>query len=219
MVLVALRQQDKIVSESDDDTLGKHMLQLMEQYVKIMKKHCRRNCNHLTGLLLRLYQFLDCASLGAVAYNLVDFGQIKLDFQQNKRKIYHKTETPKLEKHVLSTMPARFKQYQKKVHQIGFKGVIDEEIQNVWKQHLRFNKDKFESMPRNDNAEIENYMENVNESDDQDDDESNDIGSREASTDEDTNMMSQMSMSQIRERMQQITQSQSQQAQRLSQQQ
>ena len=245
---MTLRQQDKLVQESDNDSLGRHMMQMMEHtgmclilhlinihliyrlsqilcyinentfiihqlvyqihfcVVKLIKNHCRRNCNHLEGWMLRLMHFIDCCTFGVIAHDLIDFNEIKLQFKQFKKKMYHPKKTPQLEQYLLTTMPPNFKKYQSMIHKIGFKDPITPEIKNIWEQHLKFNKDKFVNMQQNDSNENESYMMNVNC-----DDYENDYSSQSCDVttdDEQANLMTNMSQSQIFERMRQSTQEQ-----------
>ena len=156
--------------------------------------------------MLRLMQFIDCCTFGMIAHDLIDFNEIKLQFKQFKKKMYHPKKTPQLEKYLLKTMPKRFQKYQAIVHKIGFKDPISTEVKKIWEQHLKFNQDKFVNMAQNDSNQNEAYMMNVNCDDDVDD-----YGSQSGemtTDDEQANLMTNMSQSQIFDRMRQSTQEQ-----------
>ena len=152
-------------------------------------------------------QFIDCCTFGVIGQDLIDFNEIKIQFNKLKKKIYHPQKTPALEQYLLKTMPARFQYYQSIIHKIGYKDAITPQIKKIWEQHLKFNKDKFCQMTNNDVNENYSYMSNVNDDDDIEDiqtSQSSDV----STDDEQSNLMTNMNITQILERMRQSTFSQ-----------
>ena len=133
-----MRQQDKMVHENVDGSgIGKHMLQMMEHFVKLTKKHCRYHCNHKDGWMKRLFRYLDCVTIGAVGYDLIDFKNCKKEFNQQHNLIYDKIRTPALEKEIIRTMPPIFFKYWKLICNLKFGDKIDQEIIDKWNEHLK----------------------------------------------------------------------------------
>ena len=86
---MGIRQQDLLVHTNDDGSgLAQHMSQFMEHMIQLMKRHCKRNCNHRSGWQTRLMKFLDCVTIGAVKHDLIDFKKCKVEFDQKKQMIY-----------------------------------------------------------------------------------------------------------------------------------
>ena len=202
--MVIVRQQDRLVQLSNGDCLSNHMMQMIEHFVKKAKVRLATNCNHADGIWLpALMNWFDCITFGALGYDLIDFKEMKMRFHKNKKKIYHPKKTPKLEKKILRTMPRRFRFYYKKVHKAGEKWQMDDETARLWKQHLRFNKDKFTNIVENQQEEGHiNFMEDVNVENQSFDESSSDIN------DENANSMLGMRFSDILQRLQAQTQSQ-----------
>ena len=157
----------------------------------------------MDGWLLRLLQFIDCCTFGVIGHDLIDFNEIKIQFNKLKKKMYNVKKTPQLEEYLLKTMPRRFQYYQSIIHKIGFKDPITPQIKKIWEEHLKFNKDKFCDMTNDDTNENFSYMSNVNDDDDQSS-QSSDINT----DDEECNLMTNMNATQILQRMQQSTFSQ-----------
>ena len=152
-----MRQQDKLVHENADGSgIGKHMLQMMEHFVKITKKHCRCHCNHKTGWMKRLMKYIDCVTIGSVGYDLVDFKNCKKEFQQQHDLIYHPQRTPELEADFIRQMPPNFYKYWKMIHKIKFGDKIDQKIIDLWNQHLKHKYNQIEC-ERKFSSYIESY--------------------------------------------------------------
>ena len=202
MVLVAMRQQDQIVHDSDNDSIGRHMLQLMEHVIKFIKKHCRQNCNHRDGWMLRLMKYMDCVTIGSIGYDLIDFKECKHVFNQQWKKIYDPLLTPQMETDLIEKMPNKWKQFWQIIHKIKFRDPIPEIVARIWRQHLAANNQDFESM-RN-NQDENSYMGLLNHNLD-------DLSNDDESMDEATGaIMSQLSKKEMWKRLQQQTQRHSQ---------
>ena len=121
MILVAMRQQDKMVHENIDGSgIGRHMQQLMEHYVKLAKRHCKRNCNHSSNWQENLMKYLDCVSIGSIGYDLVDLHNVENEFNQKHTLIYEPTTTPMLERFLISQMPGKWFEIWQLIHPIQF---------------------------------------------------------------------------------------------------
>ena len=133
-----MRQQDTMVHNSQDGSgIGRHMTQVMEHWIKHMKTHCRRNCNHGKDWNVKLFKYFDCLTIGCIGYDLIDFNNCETQFTEHLRMIYEPTTTPALEGHILSQMPTNFYKYWNIVHGIKFRGIIPNNIKIIWNQHLR----------------------------------------------------------------------------------
>lgn len=195
-----MRQQDKLVHENEDGSgLSKHMLQMMEQVVKFAKKQCRTNCNHKEYWMKRLFEFLDCLTIGSVGYNLVDFKKCKIQYEKNKKLIYDKYETPQLEQRILSEMPQYWYLKWQQVHSLKFGQKIPTAMKKEWNQHV--NDDQYDQLHQNDDNVEFSYM-------NMDDVETND-GESSQSSGFDTGMRN-LSMQQLSQHMLQQTMDQSQ---------
>ena len=152
-----MRQQDKLVHDNEDGSgIAKHMLQMMEHFVKFVKKHCRQNCNHHKDWMTRLFQYLDCVTIGSVGYDLVDFKSCKTEYDNHRQLIFDENQTPQLEQEILLQMPKYWYEKWQLVHQLQFGQIIGANMKKQWNQHLYQNKyDEINS--NNDDVDV-NYM-------------------------------------------------------------
>ena len=175
IVLVAMRQQDKLVHDNPNDSLGRHMLQMMEHVIQLFKKHCRRNCNHRNNILDKVMQYIDCVTIGAIGYDLIDFKYCQIKFEQHWKKIFDPHSTPYIEHSILKQMPQKFRRFQSKICDIQFRDPIDVDMSNIWKKCYDEN-NQFDDFPKN--MKESNYTDLLDSGvvswDDDDDDNSND---------------------------------------------
>lgn len=113
------------------------MAQSMEHWIKFMKRHLRNNCNSRYKWRNRLMQFMDCLTVGAVGYNLIDFKHCLNKYLQATQMIYNPTTTPMIESNLLCAMPDTFFEYYQKVNQIQFGDDIPQDLSRIWNQHLQ----------------------------------------------------------------------------------
>ena len=137
---MGLRQQDLLVHKSRGKlTLAYFMSQAVEHWVKMMKRHLRNNCNHRTGWMKRLMNFMDCLTVGSIGYNLIDFKNCVLQHLKIKEMMYEPTTTPMIECNLLANIPNRFFVFHGKVNKIQFRDPIPDDLRNIWNAHLRSN--------------------------------------------------------------------------------
>ena len=197
-----MRQQDKLVHENKDGSgLARHMLQMMEQFVKFAKKQCRRNCNHKVNWMKRTFEYLDCVTLGSIGYDLVDFKSCKTEYEKHRNLIYDKDATPQMEQQILSEMPEYWFSKWQQVRGVQFRDKITPDMQKEWNQHLH--DAQYNEMCHDDDNTHVNYM-NMDGIDEIDENSSESSGF-------DTGMRN-LSVEQLSQRMMHQTQEQSQQS-------
>ena len=134
-VLVGFRQQDWLVYLYGKG-LGTFMLQVLEHWIKFGKRFCVRHCNHRPDFLFKMFNYYDCATIGVLKYNLVDFKYASQRHAEALHKIYNEDTTPAEEEEILSTIPPRFFSMFKVINELEFGSPIPDSLSAIWNQHL-----------------------------------------------------------------------------------
>lgn len=135
-------QDDHVHNDPDGYGIARHMQQLMESYIQLMKRECRNRCNKLAGWLLRLHRFSDCYTVGAMGYDLIDLKHPMRKYLKEMSLIYLPTSTPLIEGNLVTSMPGRFIYYLSLMEQVEtHHDPIPPLLIEAWNRHVSRNHD------------------------------------------------------------------------------